>query len=129
MGRYSDVADRAFDTRGEKFLRGHQVADAEGKAAFRTIYPGWYPGRTVHVHFKVRVPTGSTAAEFTSQLYFDDALTDRVHAVKPYSDHEGRRSRNQDDGIFRGGGDQLMLAPTPVEEGYEAEFSLGLELP
>src|SRR4030095_2511853 len=42
-------------TRGsERFLRGYQVSDANGRVRFVTIYPGWYSGRAVHIHFKVR---------------------------------------------------------------------------
>jgi protocatechuate 3,4-dioxygenase beta subunit len=48
-----DIADR-FDTTGKRFLRGHQVTDRQGLARFTTIYPGWYRGRTVHIHFKIR---------------------------------------------------------------------------
>lgn len=128
-GIYSDVRDPTFDTTGQKFLRGYQVTDAAGRASFLTIYPGWYPGRTVHIHFKVRVPGESNrASEFTSQLYFDDALTDRVHALAPYSAKSGRRVRNAGDGIFRRGGDQLLLDPQPADDGYAATFSLGLQL-
>jgi protocatechuate 3,4-dioxygenase beta subunit len=128
-GRYSDVTDRRFDTVGRKFLRGYQATDRSGRAEFLTIYPGWYPGRTVHIHFKVSVPSGSGAAEFTSQLYFDDELTDRVHASSPYSERGRRTVRNADDGIFRRGGEQLMLAPGAAADGYEATFSLGLDFP
>jgi protocatechuate 3,4-dioxygenase beta subunit len=52
-GVYSDVSDPGFNTEGEKFLRGYQVTDENGQATFVTIYPGWYSGRTVHIHFKV----------------------------------------------------------------------------
>lgn len=129
-GVYSDVSDPGFDTVGEKFLRGYQLTDQAGRAAFLTIYPGWYRGRTVHVHFKVRTPAASTrAAEFTSQIYFDDAVTDRVHALPPYSGKGQRTVRNTDDRIFRRGGNQLLLTPQAVGEGYEATFSLGLQLP
>ena len=48
------VKDRSFDTIGQKFLRGYQLTDAKGGAKFVTIYPGWYQGRAVHVHFKIR---------------------------------------------------------------------------
>ena len=60
QGRYSDVRDSMADTRGLKFLRGYQVTEADGAARFVTIYPGWYPGRTVHIHFKIR--TAAAAA-------------------------------------------------------------------
>ena len=69
MGAYSDVTDKLFDTKGQKFLRGHQITDAAGGVKFVTIYPGWYPGRAVHIHFKVRTsPAGTQAYEFTSQF-------------------------------------------------------------
>ena len=57
-GVYSAVNDRmsGTDASSQKFLRGYQVTDAKGVAAFTTIYPGWYRGRTVHIHFKIRTP-------------------------------------------------------------------------
>lgn len=71
LGVYSDVQDPGFDSTGQKFLRGYQVTDARGSAQFVTIYPGWYPGRTVHIHFKIRTaPLARRTFEFTSQLYF-----------------------------------------------------------
>jgi protocatechuate 3,4-dioxygenase beta subunit len=130
LGVYSDVQDPGFNTTGQKFLRGYQVTDAHGEARFVTVYPGWYAGRTVHIHFKIRtVPLAQRRFEFTSQLYFDDVLTDRVHADPPYAVNGPRTVRNQHDGIFRRGGDQLMLAPTTAADGYAAAFAIGLQLP
>lgn len=130
LGVYSDVRDPGFNTIGQKFLRGYQVTDARGEARFVTVYPGWYPVRTVHIHFKIRTaPVAQRSFEFTSQLYFDDVLTDRVHAAPPYAANGPRTMRNQHDGIFRRGGDQLMLAPTTVADGYAAAFAIGLQLP
>ena len=129
LGEYSDIADRkiGFDTRGERFLRGFQTTDADGLVRFTTIYPGWYPGRTVHVHFKVRTEPGAARArEFTSQLYFDDALTDKVHAAAPYSTKGQRRTRNANDGIYRNGGAQLMVKIMPDGTGYQGAFELAL---
>ncbi len=132
MGVYSGVEDinGRFDTVGKQFLRGHQVTSAEGMARFETVYPGWYEGRTVHIHFKVRTdPSAPRGHEFVSQLYFDDALTDRVLAAAPYSRHEGRRPRNADDRIFRdGGGDQLLLDVMEDGDGWAATFDLGLHI-
>lgn len=130
MGFYSDVRDPGFNTKGRKFLRGYQVTDANGEVRFVTIYPGWYPGRTVHIHFKIRTaPLQNRSFDFTSQLYFDDALTDQVHANPPYASRNPRTVRNSHDWIFRHGGDRLMLDQTPTAEGYAAVFSLGLDLP
>lgn len=124
-GAYSD-ADRA--TAGKKFLRGYQVTDAQGAVRFTTIYPGWYPGRAVHVHFKVRVVAGPALGhEFTSQLYFDEAVTDRVHARAPYSARGARgRTLNNDDGLYRRGGNRLMLSLTDSGPGYAGEFHVGV---
>ena len=130
LGVYSDVRDPGFDTIGQKFLRGYQVTDVRGEARFVTVYPGWYAGRTVHIHVKIRTaPVARRSFEFTSQLYFDDMLTDRVHADPPYAATGPRTARNQHDWIFRHGGDQLMLAPTIVADGYAAVFAIGLQIP
>jgi hypothetical protein len=67
--------------------------------------------------------------DFTSQLYFDDELTDRVHAAPPYAAQGPRTARNRHDWIFRRNGDQLMLAPTTTADGYAATFAIGLQLP
>jgi protocatechuate 3,4-dioxygenase beta subunit len=126
-GVYSDVKDRNFDTTGQKFLRGHQITDASGVSRFVTIYPGWYPGRAVHVHFKVRTTAaGNRAYEFTSQFYFDEQLTDKVHALEPYLGHTGSRTRNESDRIFKDGGPQLLLAVSQTADGYAATFDLAM---
>ena len=128
-GVYSGVRDPQFDTTGQQFLRGYQLTDATGTARFTTIYPGWYRGRTVHLHFKVRTePSAARGYEFTSQLYFDDALTDRVHAFEPYASMGRRTVRNEGDGIFRRNGNQLMLAVAEDARGYGSTFHLGLDL-
>ena len=131
QGDYSDVTDRTegFDTVGQTWLRGYQVTDEDGEAAFTTIYPGWYRGRAVHIHFKVRTASGGVSYEFTSQLYFDDALSDRVFTQEPYVTDEARDVLNVNDMIFSDGGDQLLLALTESGEGYAATFDLGLHLP
>jgi len=131
LGVYSDVRDANgfFDTRGQKFLRGYQVTDAAGVAKFTTVYPGWYDGRTVHVHFKVRTPSQpGRSHEFTSQLYFDDALTDQVHSHAPYASKGPRTVRNARDGIYRQGGELLTLAVQPSERGYAATFVVGMDV-
>jgi protocatechuate 3,4-dioxygenase beta subunit len=129
LGLYSDVRDGSFNTIGQKFLRGYQVSDAGGRATFNTIYPGWYQGRTVHIHFKIRArgDDGRTY-DFTSQLYFEDALSDDVFTHGPYSGKGRRATRNANDGIYRDGGDQLLLRPTKSGDGYLAGFEVGLKM-
>jgi protocatechuate 3,4-dioxygenase beta subunit len=125
-GAYSDVQDAAGDTRGQRFLRGYQATDAAGIARFMTIYPGWYEGRAVHVHFKIRTaPAAGRGREFTSQLYFDEALTEQVHAHAPYVRH-GRRVPNERDGLFRRGGRDLILGAKKADPGYTGMFDIAL---
>ena len=80
-----------------RYLRGAQVTNADGIVEFTTVYPGWYPGRTVHIHAKVHLDARTV---LTTQLYFDDALSDRVFAASPYSGRGERDQRNESDGIF-----------------------------
>lgn len=128
LGVYSDVTDPQFSTVGQKFLRGYQVTDAAGTAQFTTIYPGWYPGRAVHIHFKIRTDPGAARGQaFTSQLYFDEAVTDAVHARAPYASKGPRTTKNSDDSIFSRGGEQLILAAKATDQGYTATFDIGLQ--
>jgi protocatechuate 3,4-dioxygenase beta subunit len=120
LGVYPGVGS----TSGQKFLRGFQNTDASGSAKFMTIYPGWYQGRAVHIHFKIR-PTSST--EFTSQLFFDDALSTQVFAQAPYS-QKGTQgiTRNSSDGIFQQSAGKLLLNVTKSGDVYSATFDIGL---
>ena len=103
------------------------MTDANGAVTFTTIYPGWYPGRTVHIHFTLRTePQARRGKEFTSQIYFDDALTDRIFAQPPYASRGRRSVRNEEDGLFRRGGRQLMIALQEDGRGYAGTFDVGL---
>src|SRR5262249_55898388 len=116
--------------RGREVSPGYQVTDAGGVASFVTIYPGWYPGRTVHVHFKIRTDPGASAGlEFTSQLFFDDALSDAVYAQQPYAAKGTRTTRNADDSIYRGGGDEMLLSVSDDGAGgYSTTFALAVDV-
>ncbi len=128
LGVYSDASDPGFNTKGKKFLRGYQVTDATGTAEFLTIYPGWYQGRAVHIHFKIRTdPTSQVGYEFTSQLFFDDALNDAVFKQQPYTSKGAGKLPNNRDGIYQNGGDQLLLQPVKEGDGYTATFDIGID--
>jgi protocatechuate 3,4-dioxygenase beta subunit len=129
LGIYSGVKDISgkFDTTGSQFLRGHQRTGADGQATFRTIFPGWYQGRAVHIHFKLRTNAeGTRGHEFTSQLYFDDKVNDQVAAKSPYRTNRQTRNPNRFDRIFQEGGSELMLDVTRTGDGYRGGFDVGL---
>jgi protocatechuate 3,4-dioxygenase beta subunit len=127
-GVYSDVSGSS-----RKFLRGYQITDANGVAAFTTIYPGWYNGRAVHIHFKLRLYAGTTRTyEFTSQFFFDDSLTDSVYTQSPYSSRGSRDTRNANDGIYNGLSSTdkagLTLQTTRTTDGYAGVINLGVNV-
>ena len=106
------------------FLRGGQRTNASGVARFTTIYPGWYQGRTVHIHVKVHV--GGTVVH-TGQLYFDDTVTDAVYRKAPYRARGARTTRNTDDAIFRNGGSRSQVKVTADGSGgYVATVAMGI---
>jgi protocatechuate 3,4-dioxygenase beta subunit len=92
-GLYSDEASNG--TAGQMFLRGYQVSDPAGAVTFTTVYPGWYSGRTIHIHLKARVfSAGSRRTSSRTQLFFDETVNDQSWRA-PYSrgarDDERRR--------------------------------------
>jgi protocatechuate 3,4-dioxygenase beta subunit len=129
LGVYSGVSDPGFDTSDQLWLRGYQVTDDMGRAEFTTIYPGWYSGRAVHIHFKIRTdPAADAGYEFTSQFFFDEALTDIIHAQEPYASKGQRNTLNSTDNIFQSSDSLLTLNVVEVAGGYEATFDIGLDL-
>jgi protocatechuate 3,4-dioxygenase beta subunit len=121
-GAYSafDTAQgNSANTAGETFLRGYQAADAEGRVEFVTVYPGWYPGRTPHIHLMVLVGDDSL---LTTQLYFPEAVTDEVYEQAPYSARGRRTTTNASDGV---GGIGALLGNVSESSGtYAMAFRL-----
>lgn len=129
LGAYSDVNGQGNpDTRGQGFLRGYQITDSNGSVEFTTIYPGYYTGRTTHMHYKVRLFSGSTETyEFTSQLCFDDSLTDQVYTLAPYNTKSARGTRNSNDNIYQSAGSAVLLSLTSDGQGgYTSSYDIGL---
>jgi protocatechuate 3,4-dioxygenase beta subunit len=114
------TAPKAEYLPGETFLRGRQITDAAGMVEFRTIYPGWHPGRTVHIHAIAH----SASQSYISQLYFPDPISDEVLATEPYSDRPGRDTTNDIDTIFATGGTPAVLAIARSIGGYRAVICL-----
>jgi protocatechuate 3,4-dioxygenase beta subunit len=108
-------------TDDDTFLRGVQVTNAKGIVEFLTIYPGWYRGRTVHIHAKVHI---DRATALTTQMYFDEDVTDAVYANDPYAEHAGRDTFNDSDGIFDAG---LVMTLAHDEDGYLGVMTFGVD--
>jgi protocatechuate 3,4-dioxygenase beta subunit len=77
-----------------RFLRGVQTTDSNGMAEFATIYPGWYEGRTIHIHLKVH--TGGHVSH-TGQLFFPEEITSRIAQLQPYAKHQDVHLTTQDE--------------------------------
>jgi protocatechuate 3,4-dioxygenase beta subunit len=106
------------------FMRGIQRTNAKGLALFRTVYPGWYQGRTVHIHVKVHL--GGNVLH-TGQLYFPDTVTDAVYRKAPYTGRPNRDVRNAADDIYRNGGKRSQVSVTKNSAGvYVASIVMGV---
>jgi protocatechuate 3,4-dioxygenase beta subunit len=114
----------AFDGSGgaeTTYLRGAQVTDADGVVRFVTVYPGWYPGRTPHIHAKGHL---DRSTRLTTQLYFDDDITDIVYARPPYDQRGAANTSNEDDGIFD---ERLVLTLRADGDGYLGVMTFDVE--
>jgi protocatechuate 3,4-dioxygenase beta subunit len=106
------------------FMRGVQRTDGSGLAVFRTVYPGWYQGRTVHIHVKVHV--GGNVVH-TGQLFFSDTFTDTVYRRSPYNRRPNRDVRNAQDMIYASGGRQSTLKLSRTGTGYVGSITMGVQ--
>jgi protocatechuate 3,4-dioxygenase beta subunit len=111
-------------TASRTFMRGIQRTNAKGLALFRTVYPGWYQGRTVHIHVKVHL--GGNVLH-TGQLYFPDGVTDAVYRKAPYNSRPNRSTRNAADAIYRNGGKKSQVSVRKNSAGlYIATIVMGV---
>ncbi len=123
-GVYSDIASEG--TTGQTFLRGALTTDSSGTVSFQTVYPGWYQGRTTHIHFKVHLGANQVV---TSQLYFDDALNDQIYQKAPYNQHTGSRTPNADDSVRAQDpdpGNDLFLKTNVASDAVYAAIRVGV---
>jgi len=114
---YAGQGDRRdVSTKGETYLRGTQTTGADGTATFLTVFPGWYPGRTPHIHLKAFI---SDRAVLTGQAYFEDRLSSRIYRERaPYSERPQQDTTNESDFIFKaankeGGGIVIAVNESP----------------
>jgi protocatechuate 3,4-dioxygenase beta subunit len=109
-----EVRERAASAQRETFLRGTQMADERGLVTFASIYPGWYPGRTPHIHFKVFLDNDTV---LTGQLFFPDALSEFIYRnVPPYADRAARRDVLNDGDFLAQRASRASFASVKEEE-------------
>src|ERR687898_101736 len=108
QGVYSGVQEAG--TAENDFLRGYQMTDDNGTVQFTTIYPGWYEGRAIHIHIKVRDYDGSKETfEWTSQFYLNNSINELVHTQPPYSEHGPVPMTNEKDFIYAGSSNDGLI--------------------
>jgi protocatechuate 3,4-dioxygenase beta subunit len=127
-GNYSGFprqgSDGVQDTRSETFLRGTQLTDPRGVARFATIWPGWYRGRTPHVHYRVFLDERTL---LTSQLFFPDGASEAVFRAAPYQARAaGQDVTNANDGIARRAGPRAFARVAEAGGGWEAALVVGV---
>ncbi|MEU8652864.1 intradiol ring-cleavage dioxygenase [Streptomyces sp. NPDC048737] len=124
----------------DTYLRGYQIANANGVVKFETVFPGWYTPRTCHIHLKVH--TGGEKEDgtyeggkvnHTGQLFFADDIAEEVFTLEPYAQHSGTYTRLDDDMVYDGGGAASgLLTLKPVKKadpskGYKGSLTLGVD--
>jgi protocatechuate 3,4-dioxygenase beta subunit len=122
------------------YLRGYQIANANGVVRFETIFPGWYTPRTCHIHVKVH--TGGEKEDgtyeggkvnYTGQLFFDDTVAEEIFTLEPYSRHSGSYTTLDDDMVYDGGGATSGLLTLKTvhkadpSKGYKGSLALAID--
>lgn len=110
-GGEGDMADLT-PTDDKRYLRGAQVTNSDGIVEFTTIWPGWYRGRTIHIHAMVHF---SNQRVLTTQIMFDESMNSKIMAMAPYSEHTGRDTFNDNDNIYKEG---MIMKVAAEDDGY-----------
>jgi protocatechuate 3,4-dioxygenase beta subunit len=117
---------QASPSNSKRFLRGHQKSDSRGRVLFDTIYPGWYMGRTPHIHIKVHV--GGSVVH-TGQLFFDDRTSAAVYRTSSYNRRGQADTTNGSDGIYAAAGGskaRVRLVRRHGRKGFDGQIAVGV---
>jgi protocatechuate 3,4-dioxygenase beta subunit len=130
-GIYS--AEDVEDSSGETWLHGYQITDANGLATFKTIIPGWYAGRTTHIHLRLRSSYDSTTTggTNTTQLFFPQDVIDTINTtISPYSAEGANPTTNASDHVYSGevDGANLLTLSGDTTNGYTATCKINLPI-
>ena len=123
-GNYSEYVQQGFNGTGQTFLRGLQTTDANGQVTFTTIYPGWYQGRTTHIHVEV---FRNGASVKTTQVAFPEAVTSAVYRTGVYASKGQNSTTNASDMVFSDGvSNELATLTGDTTSGYTATLTIGI---
>ncbi|MFT3692189.1 MAG: hypothetical protein QM831_03545 [Kofleriaceae bacterium] len=128
-GVYSDIG--AEGTSNQQWLRGYQISDASGMVTFKTIVPGWYQGRTTHVHLRIRSTYNNASSTSdgsnTTQVFFPQTLVDTIDTtIAPYASEGKNSTTNASDRVYtdQTQGQNLMSLAGDTTSGYSASFAI-----
>ncbi|HEY1547829.1 MAG TPA: hypothetical protein VGG28_08415 [Kofleriaceae bacterium] len=132
-GVYSDISSESTST--EQWLRGYQISDSTGKVTFTTIVPGWYQGRTTHIHLRIRSSydeaAGLSDGTNTTQVFFAQTLIDTIATtITPYNSEGTNSTTNASDRVYsqQTDGKNEMSLTGDTTAGYAATFSIYLPI-
>nr|WP_053750989.1 intradiol ring-cleavage dioxygenase [Streptomyces sp. MMG1533] len=126
-------------TDDERYLRGTWRTDRHGQVTFRTVFPGWYRGRCVHIHTKVHVDGEWTDAGYegghachTGQFFFDEESVLASAELEPYVSNAAERTTLDEDTIYDGSGTQggllrLRYDKKDIAKGVRATITVGVD--
>ncbi|MFF0012713.1 intradiol ring-cleavage dioxygenase [Streptomyces sp. NPDC005374] len=122
-----------------RYLRGTWRTDRHGHVAFRTVFPGWYQGRCVHIHVKVHVGGEWTDAGYeggntchTGQFFFDEESVLASALLEPYASNTVERTTLDRDSIYDGSGTQggllrLRYRKDDIGRGVQGSITVGVD--
>ena len=132
-GNYSEYGGtgmQSTDYSSNHFLRGRQISDADGVVKFQSIFPGWYNGRSTHIHVHIYNATGTSL--LVTQIAFpegDDSAVVEVNAASDYGYTKGMSgyTYNANDNVFGDGvANELATISGSVSEGYTLDHIINV---
>ncbi|WP_328748819.1 intradiol ring-cleavage dioxygenase [Streptomyces sp. NBC_00285] len=122
-----------------RYLRGTWRTDKHGHVVFRTVFPGWYRGRCVHIHTKVHVDGEWTDAGYeggrtchTGQFFFDEESVLASAELEPYASNPAERTTLTEDMIYdqsgtTGGLLRLRYRKDGIGKGVRGSITVGVD--
>ena len=130
-GYYSQYGGTSMQTvnyTNNTFLRGRQTTDTNGQVAFTSIFPGWYTGRSTHIH--VHIYSASGTSQLVTQIAFPEGSNSavvQVNSATSYGYTKGMTgyTYNANDNVFSDGVSSEMSAITgSIANGFDLTHTI-----